>query len=645
MQPYDALERLPSRAVGRSIFASRRNGAISTLYARAKVGAQLVWLRLRLRARGAPLVLPEALSRLDDAREEVEAWAEATLARGASLLGRDTATLPEFPPRPFDALFLRPLKQAVLGALTQALKQHDSTVCAALGGNAMDRLREELDFEFANLPARRMRRELVLFAGPPNSGKTFEAMRELVASDSGAYLGPLRLLAMEAQETAETAGRPCSLITGEEALLRPGARLVASTVELANLRAPIDCAVIDEAQLMADPDRGWAFVQALVGVPARRVLITGSLEAVPLVQHVAQYLNEPLQVEYTHRKGELRCTEPLGSLSRARAGDAFIAFSRRGVMAVRTQLRALGFSPAVVYGALSPEVRRAEARAFRTGRADVLVATDAIGLGLNLPVARVVFTEVEKFDSVSRRELRAVEAWQIANRAGRYGVLEQGARGYGEACAVSPEDHVRLSRLLEAGQGGGQSGRVRFRPSYIQAHELHRSTGWPLSTVLAAFQLAVAEHPLYEPADIRDSLWVARHAALAGLSFDAQFAYTCAPIDRSDRALSPLLVEWMTRHATGASVFIQPFGGEELLTDSRLREAEDKVRELALYHWAARHFPSIFPDGQAADAERQRLNSAIARALARTSSPPVSGAPGLRARDWLASCLVLESVK
>jgi ATP-dependent RNA helicase SUPV3L1/SUV3 len=148
----------------------------------------------------------------------------------------------------------------------------------------------------------------------------------------------------------------------------------------------VDVAVIDEIQMLADKDRGWAWTAALMGVAARTVYLLGAPEALPLIERVALYLGEPLEIVRLERKQPLHMVEERLEFEDVRKGDALIAFSRRNVHLVRDIVQAKGLTAAVIYGALAPEVRRREAERFTNGEADVVVATDAIGMGLNLPI-------------------------------------------------------------------------------------------------------------------------------------------------------------------------------------------------------------------------------------------------------------------
>lgn len=275
--------------------------------------------------------------------------------------------------------------------------------------------------------ARTMQRHVTLHVGPTNSGKTHDALQVLAAAPSGAYLGPLRLLAYEKFEELNRMGCVCSLRTGEEAVELAGARHVSSTVEMANFSQPIDVAVIDEAQMIADKTRGHNWTNAILGIPAREVHICCAPHAEQVVTDLVALCEDTLTVVRHERLVPLRPSARTFHLPKdVKLGDALVVFSRKSVHAVAAQVAAAGFRPSVIYGALPHDVRHEEARRFDEGETDVVVATDAIGMGMNLPIRRVVFVEQEKYDGYSMRLLRPEEVQQIAGRAGRFGRYEEG---------------------------------------------------------------------------------------------------------------------------------------------------------------------------------------------------------------------------
>jgi ATP-dependent RNA helicase SUPV3L1/SUV3 len=277
--------------------------------------------------------------------------------------------------------------------------------------------------------ARRLQRRVHLYVGPPNSGKTHAAFERLAQALDGAYLAPLRLLALEGRDRLVARGVPCSLLTGEENVPAAGARVVSSTIEMVSTNNPVDVAVIDEAQMIFDSSRGWAWTQAIVAVPAQEVIIICSAYAVAAIENLLGLCGERATVRHFERKQHVQLlTEPV-PLGGLKHGDAVVAFSRRDVLLLRDQIAAQGHPVSVIYGALPPEVRRREAERFATGESHILVATDAIGMGLNLPIRRVLFSTMGKFDGQGDRELTESEVHQIAGRAGRFGMHDEGFAG------------------------------------------------------------------------------------------------------------------------------------------------------------------------------------------------------------------------
>jgi hypothetical protein len=232
--------------------------------------------------------------------------------------------------------------------------------------------------------ARSLDRRFLFLAGPTNSGKTYEALKLAGEAETAEILSPLRLLALEHYERMNEEGLAAGMVTGEERILPEGATHIARTIETLDLHRAVDVCVIDEIQMLADPSRGWAWTQAVIGAPARLVVLTGAPEAIPLVEHLLAMTGEALEVRILKRKGKLNVEGTPAKLEKLTRGDAVVAFSRRDVHDLRTRLFQAGRTVATVYGALGPEVRRAEATRFRNGEAEVLVATDAIGMGLNI---------------------------------------------------------------------------------------------------------------------------------------------------------------------------------------------------------------------------------------------------------------------
>lgn len=283
------------------------------------------------------------------------------------------------------------------------------------------------DFSISYLSRQMAVRQFILHIGPTNSGKTHAALLDLKSSESGIYLAPLRLLALEKFEELNQAGTPCSLKTGEEHQEMPGAQHLSSTVEAADFQSSFETAVIDECQMIADSQRGFAWTKALLGIQARRVHIIAAPYAEDLLKKILDHYHFSYEVVYHHRSTSLEMEPTTFQFPKdARAGDALIVFSKQKVLNAAAQLLKNGHKVSVLYGSMPPETRRMQIDQYREGKTDILVSTDAIGMGVNLPVNRVVFLETEKFDGKSVRSLDAAEVKQIAGRAGRQGIFENG---------------------------------------------------------------------------------------------------------------------------------------------------------------------------------------------------------------------------
>lgn len=274
--------------------------------------------------------------------------------------------------------------------------------------------------------ARRLDRRFVLHIGPTNSGKTYDALQRLKQAASGVYLGPLRLLALEVYDRFTDEGILCNMITGEESVFNPEAGITASTIEIMNTERHYDVAVIDEAQMIADPFRGHNWTRALLGICADEIHVCMAPEAEEIVKAVIDECEDDYEVVYHERKTPLTFEKGSIALEDVQKGDALVVFSRRSVLSLAAALARHHIRASVIYGDLPPASRREQVHKFASGETDVVVSTDAIGMGLNLAIRRIIFVEVKKFDGTDFRLLLPSEIKQVAGRAGRYGLSEKG---------------------------------------------------------------------------------------------------------------------------------------------------------------------------------------------------------------------------
>ncbi len=275
--------------------------------------------------------------------------------------------------------------------------------------------------------ARLMKRKFILHVGPTNSGKTHDALERLKSCTHGAYFGPLRLLALEVYDKCNMEGLPCSMITGEETIQVPGALCQSCTVEMLNDHEYFDIVVVDECQMIGDIYRGHNWTRAILGLRAEEIHLCMAPEAESIITQMIKRCGDQYHVVRHKRNTRLTVEKrPYSLKNDLRKGDALIVFSKKSVLALAAHLEGQGVKCSVIYGSLPPATRREQVRRFLEKETDIVVSTDAIGMGLNLPIRRIVFVETQKFDGVVKRDLEPGEIKQIAGRAGRYGIYEEG---------------------------------------------------------------------------------------------------------------------------------------------------------------------------------------------------------------------------
>lgn len=471
--------------------------------------------------------------------------------------------------------------------------------------------------------ARPLKRHHHFYLGPTNSGKTYQALMALEQAKSGLYLAPLRLLAMEIRDRLVTAGVPCNLITGEERVLMAGAQHTASTIEMMNPSKLVEVAIIDEIQMLQDDDRGSAWTAALVGVPAKQVFICGSTAVTKACIAAIDAMDETYEITYLQRKTPLALEdESLCGKRYSRQkikpklqkGDAVIAFSRKDVLTFSARFRQWGFTVASIYGALSPEVRRTESERFCNGAADILVATDAIGMGLNLPIRRVIFSNIHKFDGIASRPLNATEVRQIAGRAGRFGIYDTGYVN-----VLENDELIHIEHMLNVDDTSDLI-KLPISMSFNQigqiATELHTRK---ISEVLTYHQQRTRfNSTLFTQTSLVNQIYQAilvdEHAP--HMSLKDKFIFVCAPISlnvafEKDYYLLCLqsVAQPQIRNLPKPPVWL------ESVSPKHLETAELLSHNLSLYAWLSFKFPQIFVDGDEVKSLRQRVSRYIENAL------------------------------
>lgn len=464
-------------------------------------------------------------------------------------------------------------------------------------------------------PARRLTRRWIALLGPTNSGKTHRSIEAMAAAEHAIYLSPLRLMALENQERIESMGVPCSLVTGEEEIIREGATHFCCTVEeFARFRHQHwDVVVVDEVQMMADPQRGWAWVDALVSAHTPKLMMTGPALIEPSLRTLCELCEDQLQVQRTKRLSPVEVAKRATTLERLEPGSLLVAFSRKLVLELKGMLESAGKSVSVVYGALSPEVRREQARRFREGEADIMVATDAVGMGLNLPAHTLCFYTDEKFDGIQNRQLKVQEVKQIGGRAGRFGHHDSG-----EITALDPQTLKSIRRLFNSPDAPVDLSQFQVRPSIDHLSAISELMGEPslLRSWLTfnrninygeAF-VSVLPDELAEWIELIDDpkipLWL-------------RWTFACTPIRGGfDSPASQHAQRWIKRVAEGHAIPMP-----RLLLGADLASLESTLHVVETYLHLARSLPEHFPEHDDGEEARKLLNDAITRELSRQRKP------------------------
>lgn len=281
--------------------------------------------------------------------------------------------------------------------------------------------------------ARKIKRKFYLHLGETNTGKTYNAMARLREAENGIYLSPLRILALENFEKLNREGTKCSLVTGEEEIRVEEAMHICCTIEKLDMDKNYEVAVIDEIQMIGDDQRGAAWTRALLGVRSSEIHVCGASNTKKLLIKILDDLGEEYEIKEYVRNIPLEVEFKAFTSRDIKEGDALVTFSKKKVLELAYYYSDLGYKPSLIYGDLPPEVRKKQYEQFINKETSILITTDAIGMGVNLPIRRIIFMDIKKFDGNEVRFLKSQEVKQIAGRAGRKGIYDVGyVATYGE---------------------------------------------------------------------------------------------------------------------------------------------------------------------------------------------------------------------
>lgn len=428
------------------------------------------------------------------------------------------------------------------------------------------------------IKARQIKRKFYLHLGETNTGKTYHAIECLKRGDKGIYLAPLRLLALENYEALNQSNVKCHLLTGEEEILVEGATHISCTIEKLDLNQIYDTAVIDEVQLIGDSGRGASWTRAILGLLSPEIHICGALNTKNLLCQLIQDCDDDYELIEYHRQIPLQIESNPYQLNSPSPGDALIAFSKKKVLELSRYFQDRGYKTSIIYGDLPPEVRRLQYATFISGESQILISTDAIGMGVNLPIRRIVFMSTRKFDGEEIRELTSQEIKQIAGRAGRKGICETGyVSGLAEHF-----DFIRDKLECEDQE---------VNQAIIGPNEtLLELKGVPLFEKLVIWSTRYNELTYYHKMDIQGYLFVLDHLKRYKLSQHTQWKIMRLPINFMNTDLLNLLLFYTEESfINGNSELTKP-----RLHSEELERLEVHYQEINLYYAFSKVFNLSF---------------------------------------------------
>ncbi|KAJ5091931.1 hypothetical protein NUU61_006801 [Penicillium alfredii] len=491
--------------------------------------------------------------------------------------------------------------------------------------------------------ARSIQRTIHLHVGPTNSGKTYHALQRLKNCKNGFYAGPLRLLAQEVYHRFKGDGVPCSLVTGDDVKVPEDGelpRVVSNTVEMVSLGQKYDVGVIDEIQMIANSKRGWAWTRAVLGSQVSELHLCGETRAVPLIRELCALTGDILEIHRYERLNPLEVMDHSlkGNLNNLEKGDCLVAFSRVGIHALKADIeKTTGRRAAIVYGGLPAEIRTQQASLFNDpdNEYDFLVASDAIGMGLNLSCKRVIFETVVKRLPSGLHRLTVPEIKQIGGRAGRYRPANaQGdADGKANVGLVTSLEEVDLPYIQQAmrleppplsaaGIYPPESAFLKFAayfPPKSVPFEYLLKRLLDISQVSSTFFMCDASDQLSN-AEIIDSV--------DGLRTEDQLVLMTSPMDNKDpssRDVTCALGDCVANHTDGRLLDI-PHLNLEILEQAAsgnrdyMHELEKLHKAVILYSWLSFRFGGVFTDRTLAAHVKELVEARMVRALTEFSA-------------------------
>ncbi|SHJ95501.1 ATP-dependent RNA helicase SUPV3L1/SUV3 [Clostridium cavendishii DSM 21758] len=434
--------------------------------------------------------------------------------------------------------------------------------------------------------ARLTPRKIFLHLGETNTGKTYNAMMRLKEASKGIYLSPLRILALENYERLNKEGVKCNLLTGEEEVLVEGANHISCTIEKLNINEEYEIAIIDEIQMINDDQRGIAWTRALLGLRCKEIHICGAINAKDLLIEIIEDCKDAYEIKEYRRTIPLIPQREAFSYKDVQDGDALVVFSKKRVLELATHYSNLGIRCSLIYGDLPPEVRRKQYEQFISKESTVLITTDAIGMGVNLPIKRIVFMDIKKFDGNEIRFLTSQEVKQIAGRAGRIGIYDEGfVASYGNTQefiydALETDDKP----IQEAVLGPSE--------------EILKIKNLPLKEKLALWSNLEEKVPYYRKMNISEYLIILDSIKFYKLSEIIEWSLLKIPFDVSNDEL----LSWFLNYIDELFVAKKEILSKPILKFNDLYELEIYYQKINLYYSFSKVFNLEFDESWVYDA-------------------------------------------
>ncbi|KAI9042740.1 ATP-dependent RNA helicase SUV3 [Aspergillus affinis] len=490
--------------------------------------------------------------------------------------------------------------------------------------------------------ARSVQRTIHLHVGPTNSGKTYAALKRLQNSKKGFYAGPLRLLAQEVYHRFTADGTPCSLVTGDEVKIPEDQlpSIMSNTVEMVDLSERFDVGVIDEIQMLADPSRGWAWTRALLGARVTELHLCGETRTVPLIRNIAALTGDKLEIHHYERLNALKVANKSleGNLKNLEKGDCIVAFSRLGIHALKTDIeKVTGRRAAIVYGSLPAEIRTQQAGLFNDpdNDYDFLVASDAIGMGLNLSCKRIIFETLVKRVPGGLQRLSVPEIKQIGGRAGRYRSAgqregnENDGQNVGWVTSLEEVDLPYIRKAMVTEPPPISAAGIIPPDSVFQKLGAYFPPGVPLEYIIKrTFELSQVGS-LFFRCDPRSQVENTEITdAVPGLRLEDQLTFMAAPLYTQGQAakdVSRALAECVAQNTAGNLLDIPELNLEILeepvsASKEYLHQLEGLHKALISYLWLSFRFGGVFTDRTLATHVKGLVEERMIRALTEFSA-------------------------